>query len=259
MNENIASCKDAESPRIAVVTRLNEKGAFYLRREYCEALAAFGATPLLVPLIRDAQYLEFIVETSDGLLLPGSDSDIDPLLYGEEPLRHLGRVQPARDEVDLRLLSAAEKKNLPVLGICFGMQSLNVSRGGTLWQDIFAQVPNAIQHQQEGESRERAAHSIWLEANSFLAKICEKNRIKVNTHHHQAIKDLGENLRIAARAADQIIEAVEDVRPDRFVLGVQWHPELVWTQDEFSQNIFRKFVCAARNFKQISCTEKQNS
>lgn len=227
-------------------------GRFYLGRHYSEAVKAAGGTPLHIPLIPDPEYLSEVAGCIDGLLLPGSDSDIDPELYGEQPHPKLGAVVPERDATDLFLLAEAETRRLPVLAICFGLQSLNVSRGGTLIQDIVSQVPGAIKHQQ-GIPVERQSHSIRVEAESFLEKALavEGAKAKVNSHHHQAIAKIGKDLRVTAAAADGVIEAVEDTRSDRYAAGYQWHPELGWENDVLSREIFRSFIEA--------CTEKMRA
>ncbi len=218
---------------------------FYLGRDYCEALAAAGAIPLHIGLIPDEQYIAAVLENCDGILLPGSNTDVEPLLYGEEPHPKLGTVIPEKDETDLLVLARAEELNLPVLAICFGMQILNVFRGGTLYQDIESQIPNCIKHEQ-GIPPNRASHSILPESSSsFFASAFEKSSdaaVKVNSSHHQAIKSLGNNLKITARAKDDVIEGIEDTRADRFNVGVQWHPEISWKTDQVSKKIFETFV-----------------
>jgi putative glutamine amidotransferase len=136
---------------------------------------------------------------------------------------------------------------LPLFAICFGLQSLNVSRGGTLIQDIVSQHPEAIKHEQ-GAPRDRHSHRVRLLEDSMLGQMAGTKSAPVNSHHHQAIETLGRELVATAWAPDGIIEAVEDPRSDRFVLGVQWHPELGWERDEFSQSQFKRFVSEARKF-----------
>jgi putative glutamine amidotransferase len=231
----------ATRPLIGVTTRLNEENTFYLRRYYAEAIAAAGGVPVYIPLLPDREYLTALAARLDGLLLSGSNSDLDPLYYGEEPHPQLGPVVPERDETDLLLLELAEAHALPILAICFGMQSLNVARGGSLIQDISAQVPNHIKHEQ-GQVFNRASHQIKIEADSLLALLASGKIWRVNSSHHQAIKQIGRDLRVIARATDGVIEAVVDPRPDRFVLGVQWHPEIGWEKDELSRKIFQRFI-----------------
>jgi putative glutamine amidotransferase len=222
------------------------ENSFYLRRFYAEAVEAAGGAPVYIPLIPDREYLSTLSDRLDGLLLSGSNSDCDPALYGEEPHPKLGSVCPERDETDLLLVELAEARAMPVLAICFGMQSLNVARGGSLVQDIETQIENPIKHEQ-GAPADRPSHAIELEPESMLAELAGKARVRVNSSHHQAIKRVGRNLKVTARAADGVIEAVEDTRAGRFALGVQWHPEIGWERDRFSQAIFKLFLNAAGN------------
>ena len=217
---------------------------FYLARYYSEAVEAAGGAPLHVSLIPKREYVEAVVEGLDGILLPGSDSDVDPLRYGQEPHPNLGAVHPIKDETDLLLIEAAERKQIPVFAICFGMQVLNVSRGGTLIQDIGSQLPEAIKHEQ-GAPRDRPSHRITLALGTRLSNIVSAHAFATNSHHHQAIETLGADLVATAWTSDGIIEAVEDPRPDRFVVAVQWHPELGWERDQISQRLFAAFVAEA--------------
>jgi putative glutamine amidotransferase len=144
---------------IGITERLNAEDNFYLRRHYSEAVEAAGGVPVHIPLIPNREYLDALCDRLDGLVLSGSNSDLDPVFYGEEPHPNLGPVIPERDEVDLALLEIAERRAMPVLGICFGMQSLNVARGGSLVQDIETQVVNPIKHDQ-GQVADRPSHQI---------------------------------------------------------------------------------------------------
>ena len=241
------------SPKIGITTRLDlSNRRFYVGRDYSEAVENFGATPILIPLIPNKVYLRNLVENLDGILLPGNDSDVDPSIYGEEPHKNLGVVIPEKDSTDLIVLEEAEKLNLPILAICYGMQALNVWRGGALYQDIESQIKNSIKHEQ-GRPLERNSHSIKIEKNTKLMGLITNgnlnNKIRVNSHHHQAISKIGENLTENAFATDGVIEGIEDSRKDKYVLGVQWHPELSWKTDEFSNIIFENFVekCAEKS------------
>jgi len=166
------------------------------------------------------------------------------LRYGQEPHPKLGAVHPLKDETDLLLIDAAERKGIPVFAICFGMQVLNVARGGTLIQDIESHLPAAIKHEQ-GAPRDRASHRINLADETKLARIAAVESVAVNSHHHQGIETLGADLIATAWSADGMIEALEDPRPDRFVLAVQWHPELGWEHDPVSRRLFEAFVAEA--------------
>lgn len=224
----------------------HETGRFYLGKDYSEAVEAAGGLPVHIPLIPDAEYIETLLKDLDGILLPGADCDVDPSYYGEDPHPKLGRVVPEKDETDRLVLKEAEELKLPVFAICYGMQALNVYRGGSLVQDIESQIDGAMKHQQ-GKPLDRKSHSISIAEKNLLFDIAGKS-VAVNSHHHQAVRRTGRDLRAIAWANDGVIEAIEDIRPERFVLGVQWHPELAWDSDELSLGIFRRFVseCATR-------------
>lgn len=246
-------------PKIGLTTRLElETNRFYLGRHYSEAVEYFGAIPFHLGLIPKRRYISESMKHLDGVLLPGSDTDVDPAFFGEEPHRKLKKVIREKDETDLLVLDEAEKLKIPVLAICYGCQSLNVSRGGSLFQDIESQIENSLKHEQ-GIPLERNSHRIKIEEESLLMRLITngkrkclnadlRNKFFVNSHHHQSIKNVGKNLKVSARANDSVIECIEDTREDRFVLGVQWHPELSWKIDFLSKRIFEKFVEVCRKF-----------
>jgi putative glutamine amidotransferase len=248
-----------QKPRIGITMRIElSTDRFYLSRHYSEAVEAAGGAPFHLSLIPRHEYIQEAVEQLDGILLPGSDSDVDPLRYGREPHPALGHVHPLKDETDLMVIDAAEKMEVPIFGICFGMQVLNVSRGGTLIQDIASQVGDAIKHEQ-GTPRDRASHRVSLLPGSMVSTMATSDSALVNSHHHQAIETLGQNLVGTAWASDGLIEAFEDPRSDRFVMGVQWHPELGWERDRFSQSLFELFVERAIDFAENNAKRKQSS
>lgn len=236
----------AKRPRIGIPMRIElSSNRFYLSRFYSEAVADAGGAPVHISLIPQPGYVDAVVEGLAGILLPGSDSDIDPLRYGQQPHPNLGAVHPIKDETDLLIIDAAERMRLPIFAICFGMQVLNVSRGGTLIQDIGSQVPEAIKHEQ-GVPRDRPSHRVTLSPQQTrLSRIAGVETFVVNSHHHQAIETLGANLVATAWSSDGIIEGLEDPRPDRFAVAVQWHPELGWERDAISQRLFAAFVSEA--------------
>lgn len=239
-------------PLIGIAMRIElETERFYLARHYSEAVAAAGGIPVHIALIATEQYMGEVLPRLDGILLPGSDTDCDPILYGEEPHPKLGRVVPEKDSNDRLILDHVEATAKPFMGICFGMQALNVHRGGSLIQDINSQAPGSLRHEQ-GFPRDVQSHGIKIDSDSMLASIAGGESARVNSHHHQAVKEIGRDLRISARASDGIIEAVEDTRPGRFVLGVQWHPELAWNRDQLSTALFRRFVSECNKAKGAS-------
>jgi putative glutamine amidotransferase len=239
-----AGLSSRRRPRIGITMRLElETDRFYLSRHYSEAVEAAGGTPVHISLIPKRGYISSVMDDLDGVLLPGSDSDVDPLRYGAEPHPHLGSVHSVKDETDLLVLEEIERRQLPLFAICFGMQVLNVSRGGTLIQDIPSQLPKAIKHQQ-GWPRDRRSHAVSLAERSLLFSLAEVESVLVNSHHHQAVETVGSDLVATAWSSDGLIEALEDSRPDRFVVAVQWHPELGWKDDPLSQALFARFVAA---------------
>jgi putative glutamine amidotransferase len=231
-------------PRIGITMRVElSSDRFYLGRFYSEAVEAAGGIPVHISLIPNPDYISNIMDSIDGVLLPGSDSDVDPLRYGTQPHPQLGTVVPVKDETDLLVLQEIDRRNLPLLAICFGMQILNVSRGGTLIQDIATQWPGAIKHEQ-GPPRDRPSHQVRFSNESLLATLAASDSTLVNSFHHQAIENVGADLKATAWSTDGLIEAVEDPRPDHYVVGVQWHPEIGWEKDLLSQAIFKDFVSA---------------
>lgn len=235
----------SQRPLIGVTTRLNEKDdQFYLRRYYGEAIYYAGGTPVYLPLIPEATYVEAIVKHLDGVVLSGSNSDVDPLRYDQGPHVKLGAVSYERDETDLLMLQACEEHKIPVLAICYGMQILNVYRGGTLFQDLESQIEDVLKHQQAGHYA-RPSHSIKIKEESLLAILAGGNTARVNSHHHQGVDTLGEALEPIAWSADGLVEAIISTRPDHFMLGVEWHPEAGWEKDQLSQALFRHFISRA--------------
>lgn len=232
-----------KKPRIGITTRLeSDTRRFYLGRDYSEAIEALGATPFHLSLIPKRQYIAAALENLDGILLPGSDTDVDPIHFGEEPHPKLKKVVQEKEETDFLVLETAENLSLPVFGICFGMQALNVSRGGDLYQDIESQIPGALKHEQ-GEPLARSSHTIEIGREGILASLMNgKNAVRVNSHHHQSVRKIGKNLIATAWAKDGVVECIEDTRLERFVIGVQWHPELSWKTDELSRKLFETFI-----------------
>jgi putative glutamine amidotransferase len=219
---------------------------YYLRKQYSEAISYAGGVPVLIPLLADREQCRELLRVCDGILLSGSNSDVDPQRYHAEPHTCLGPVVRQRDETDLYLLEEFLKAGKPLLGICYGIQILNVFLGGTLWQDIAAQLGGSVQHSQEG-SQECPTHCLTVRRNSLLDSLAKQSPVLVNSFHHQAIRDVAGALEATAVAADGITEAVEMKQSGQFVLGVQWHPELGWENDGLSQRIFSSLVSHARD------------
>ena len=217
----------------------------YLSREYADAVAAAGGIPVILPLLEEPEVLRRAGAALDGLLLTGSATDVDPARYGAERDPGCGPVQPLRDSTDLALLELAGERRLPVLAICYGMQALNVYRGGTLIQDIPHAVETTIAHQNPG-SKGRPSHPVAIAAGTIVAELAGGTAASVNSTHHQALDRIGSGLEVVARAPDGIVEAVVGTGAGPLVLGVQWHPEKSFAYDSFSRRIFELFLARCR-------------
>lgn len=193
-----------------------------LNLSYLRAIEAAGAMPLvLTPGMAPAQLAEALARCS-GLVLSGG-GDVDPARYGQAPHESIIGLSTTRDDLELAALDAAKVLDMPVLAICRGMQVLNVALGGSLVQDIPSMVEGALAHSVQ-EPRHGPAHEVEVAASSRMADIAGATRVEVNSRHHQALDRLGAGLVVTGRAPDGIVEAIE-LPGDRFVVGVQWHPE----------------------------------
>lgn len=220
----------------------NETGdRIFLNHAYLEAVRHFGGIPLVIPAEAGEAEQAFLLSQCDGLLLTGGD-DIDPALYGETVLNGTVFPAPERDVGEPRLCAMALKRDLPILGICRGLQILNVYFGGTLYQDIPAQLETDVPHKME-RPFERIIHDCVLIPDSPLAKLAGRETIGVNSFHHQAVKDVAPGLSVMAKAKDGIVEAVWEPQA-KFLWAVQWHPEMLWPVEDASAKIFEAFIRA---------------
>jgi putative glutamine amidotransferase len=215
----------------------------YTFSDYSQAILHAGGAAVIIPAAQDRKSLETVLGSMQGLILSGGP-DIHPRRFGEEPLAGLGEVDEALDQMEIMAARLAVERDLPVLGICRGIQVLNIALGGTLYQDIACQVPESICHTPKADKAVNT-HTVRLEAGSRLQKIFGKREIWVNGKHHQAVRDLAPGLTVVARAKDGVVEAVEHPLK-RFAIGVQWHPEGTWRDDPYSQKLFSAFIRAAQ-------------
>lgn len=217
-----------------------ERSFVYLN--YTEALRKAGAVPVIIP--PQPENAADILDGLDGIVLAGGE-DCDPAAYGEE--RHPSvseTMDPRRQTNDLSLARAARERGVPTLGICLGMQVMNVAAGGTLVQDIASQVGTDIEHASEPEDRGR--HDVIVEKGTRLGDILRERELNVNSSHHQAVGNVGEGLRVTAHAPDGVVEGLEDPKHP-FYVGVQWHPEDMNGEDSASK-LFGAFLEAAREY-----------
>ena len=217
---------------------------YFLAQRYVKAIVNAGAIALILPPAPSSITLRRLLARLDGLVLSGGNFDIHPSYYGEKPLEGLGTIKAERSNFELELIAAALKQDVPVLGICGGAQAINVVLGGSLYQDIGAQVANAQEHQQSRKIAKRG-HRITIEPRTLLHKIVGRSHAEVNTTHHQAVKQLGKGLIVDAIADDGVIEGIESTR-HRFVIAVQWHPEVLAPRRQGHRRIFDAFVAACR-------------
>jgi putative glutamine amidotransferase len=222
--------------------------AWIMGQAYVNVVAVEGAVPWLIPLLRDQETLRLIYDRVDGLFLAGG-FDVDPSRYGEERLPVCGQSDAMRDEVEITLLHWAMADRKPVLGVCRGSQIINVAAGGTLYQDLSAQLPGVSKHDCSPKAGvyERCSliHEIELRAGSRLGKLLGVERAQVNSMHHQGFKSLGGGLAVAAMAPDGVIEAVESTT-DQFLFGALWHPEELAATQPAMRRLITAFIDASR-------------
>jgi putative glutamine amidotransferase len=230
-------------PRIGVTLDVEEeRGRYFLGRRYVDAVLAAGGLPLLLPHAREAApaYLALL----DGLVVTGGAFDVPPDLYGEAPRAGLGPTKPERTAFERDVLEAALAAGLPVLGVCGGMQLLNVVRGGTLFQDLLSDA--GLRGHEQPPPKDAPSHEVAVQPGTQLAALVGAGPLRVNSTHHQAVRDPGAGVLVSARAPDGVIEAIE--LPDQgFALGVQWHPEAVAPHEPRHAALYRGLVAAARD------------
>ena len=219
---------------------------------YVDAIAKAGGVPVILPLLDNEDLNRQMYERCDAILFAGGN-DIDPALFGETAHPSVNDVSVLRDTVEMRLMRWSLKADgRPVLGICRGMELLNIAHGGTLYQDIASALPDAADHNMSTAAKDigHIAHYLRVEAGSRLAKLTGMATLGANTHHHQAINELGEGLRAVAWAEDGIVEAIEPVTSDgKFILGIQSHPESMERTEPAWGTVFKAFVKAAGHSK----------
>lgn len=238
-------------PLIGIPTESRRSETFWSRLSY-EMVAAYsraldraGGAPLFIPLDLSDEALRALYEQVDGVLFAGGE-DVHPANYGESPQPYCGPADASRDAAELKLAHWALSEDKPVLGICRGIQLLNVALGGTLYQDVETEYPDPIQHRIAGAdgTPRNAPHPIAIEDGSRLARAIGSEPIEVTSGHHQAVKSLGARLTVSARAADRLVEAAESADPARYIVAVQFHPELMMDAEPRVNGLFKDFVNA---------------
>lgn len=233
------------SPDFSAANSGTSAQRFSLDAASCDAVLAAGGLPLMLVPTSEPPLLEAWVDRISALVITGGDFDVPPALYGEEPKEGLRRVLPERTRFERSLLELALARDLPVLGICGGMQLLNVVRGGNLIQDLRSEAPDGLQHEQ-GSDSSQPRHPVEVKDETRLAELLGKGQVMVNSTHHQAVGRLGSGLVASASAPDGVVEAVE-LPEQTFTLGVQWHPERLIHSLPHHLAIFRALVEHARD------------
>jgi len=239
--------------RAAIATEEFTALRFANNESYAYAIADNGGAPIMLPSVADDEILGRLYETLDGLLLPGGP-DVSPARYGQERHPKTDNGDPALEHAEAYLTRRALADGLPILGICRGLQALNVVAGGTLYQDVKDEYSRhrddaPITHPAYDEPRTTHAHSVRVAEGSCLGQIAGRAHLPVNSLHHQAVRDLAPGFTVTATAPDGLVEAIE--RPgEPFVVAVQWHPEELYAADETQANLFKAFVAAAAAYRQ---------
>lgn len=219
----------------------------YVNDDYVQSVVNGGGIPFIIPLNYNEVVIRKQLEIIDGLVLSGGH-DVNPLLYGEEPTQKLGGILPKRDEFDLNLIKIAMEMNIPILGICRGHQILNVANGGTLYQDLSFIDGCYIKHNQ-GSLSNIPTHTVEVTEESKLANIIGQ-KVITNSFHHLAIKDVAPGFKTSAVSKDGVIEAIEK-EGEYFVMGVQWHPEMMSKTDSNMLKLFERLVEEGIKYKEV--------
>jgi len=236
------------TPDVTTPTAEAPQARYELKTSYAEAVLRGGGLPLLLPYSDDAHVIDAYLDRVSGVVISGGAFDVPPELYGETAREGMGPTKPVRTTFELAVLKAALFRRLPVLGICGGMQLINVAYGGTLIQDLKLELPTAAPHQQQHD-RAQPLHPVEVREGSLLAECVGKGQLMVNSTHHQAVKTVGNGLQPSAVAPDGVIEGVES-KDGNFVVGVQWHPEQMIDSVPPHLGIYKTFVNRARDRRQ---------
>jgi putative glutamine amidotransferase len=245
-------------PFIGITSSYSDEKTMQTSYDNINAITQAGGVPVVLPNVPTTDAINATIEKLDGVLVTGG-GDIDPSLFNEEPLPHLGRLHPQRDQFEVALLNEAMARNLPILALCRGCQILNIAAGGDMYQDIYSQITKPLLQHTQRAPRSFPFHTIHVTEESLLKKITGKSKYRVNSFHHQAVRRLAEGFHISALSDDGIIEAFESSKHS-FVLAVQWHPESMTSAGDIpSRKLFSTFINACHNGLSESPTNRINS
>lgn len=250
MNSNRRPGTGARRPNIGITpdvttpTQELPHPKYELKVAYADAVIRAGGLPFVLPYAEDPQVIESFLDRISGLVVTGGAFDIPPEAYGDAARDGLGMLKPGRTTFETELLKGALRRRMPVLGVCGGMQLLNVVLGGTLFQDIGREIAHAKEHEQKHD-RTQPHHPVEVKEGTLLADLTGRGQLMVNSTHHQAARKVADNVIVSAVAPDGVVEAIES-RAYPFALGVQWHPELLIHSVPAHLGIYRGFVGKAR-------------
>jgi putative glutamine amidotransferase len=243
--------ESSQKPRVGIPYRTRNEEVTGNRAKYetyASAVLTAGGEPIEISLGHASKELTQLLRGLDAFVLPGSPADIEPSLFHVARHPESAPADSHREKTDFAILENAFTGHKPVLAICYGIQSLNVFLGGSLVQDIPSELHTPIEHQWHNSKAgtPEPFHVARIEPGSLLKRIAGEDEVRVNSSHHQSILDLGRNLRIAARAPDGVVEAVEWTGDSNWVMGVQWHPERMVATDSLAKGLFGNLVAPAR-------------
>lgn len=242
------------SPLIGIIpSRLMEGPSdnYQVRAVNVAAILQNGGTPLILPYSEDPTLVEGYLGLVSGLYFTGG-CDILPDYFGEAPLPGLGELCPSRDAFEIHLYRQAARLDMPMLGVCRGVQIMNVAAGGSLYQDLGSQMPHALVHSPKGVDRAMPCHGVQIDPSSRLYAILKTEAPAVNSFHHEAIKKPAPGYRVTALAPDQVIEGIESTELT-FSLGVQWHPEDMLRSEPVFAELYKAFISAAAAYGRTRC------
>lgn len=244
--DSLSILEASQCPLIGISTHIDSK-RIAVNTAYVQSVILSGGIPYMIPVTDNVEVLRQIVSRLDGIVFTGGE-DIQPHYYGDAPHDKLEEVSPARDTFELMLMKMATDRNIPTLGICRGLQLMNIAFGGTLYQDLPTQHPSTVSHRQEKPGT-IPTHTVTVVKGSKLAEILEQEELHVNTFHHQAIKQLAPGFKAVAWSPDSVIEAIE-AYPVRPIMGVQFHPEIFTAAGDTTMcRLFRFLINKADTFR----------
>lgn len=213
----------------------------YVAEDYVKAIEKNGGIPLILPVVTDLDIIATYAEKIDGLILSGGN-DVDPLYYQEEPQQKLQETLPERDAFEWELLKEVKKRQRPILGICRGCQLLNIFYGGNVYQDVSYRLKETYRHNQKANPLQKT-HGVKIASSSRLFTIFQEETLRVNSFHHQLLRNVQLPLKVTATAFDGVIEGVEDPTYP-YLVGVQWHPEMLAATEKQMAALFQNFIAA---------------